>query len=127
MTVKESIVIDAPIDKVWQAVTDQRLINEWGGGPASMSDKEGALFSLWDGDVHGTNTKVVVEQLIDQDWFSREPWSKPSKVSLHFIADGNKTMFLIQHGDVPDDAAESVAKGWQKYYLEPIKQLLEKK
>lgn len=77
--IRQIYKIHAPISKVWQALVDPRIIEKWGGGPAIMSNKEGFNFSLWGGEIHGTNTKIKPEATLEQDWYSEKNWTKPSK------------------------------------------------
>ena len=117
--------IKAPIEKVWQALVDPKLINEWGGGPAKMSTKEGSEFSLWGGDIYGTNTKVVENKLLEQDWFSGHKWQRPSKVSFGLSQKDGVTEIKLVQTDIPDDEADDIDQGWKDYYLGPLKELLE--
>jgi activator of HSP90 ATPase len=123
-TIKQTYIVNAPANKVWQAFVDPKIIEQWGGGPAKMNDKEGTNFSLWDGDIHGTNTKVIDQKLLEQDWYGGE-WDAPSKISFHFAFKHGKTEIEMVHSNVPDNAAKDIDQGWKDYYLGPIKVLLE--
>lgn len=122
--IEQTYHINAPVTKVWQALVDPAVVEQWGGGPATMSVREGSKFSLWGGDIHGTNTKVVEHKLLEQDWFSGK-WDKPSKVSFQLKDNGDSTEVTLVHTDVPDDEVKDIAAGWKDYYLGPIKELLE--
>lgn len=111
----------APIHDVWQALTDQKIIDKWGGGPAKMEAKADSKFSLWGGDIHGTNTKVVAENKLVQDWYSGD-WKEPSVVT--FELSGNTTVKLT-HTNIPDSEFTSIKSGWDDYYMLPLKELLE--
>ena len=124
-TIQQTYRIKAGIDKVWQALTDPKVITAWGGGSATMDEKEGAKFTLWGGDIHGTNTKIVKNKTLAQDWFSGD-WEKPSKVTFTLTSKGEETSVDLLHEDVPDKEADDIADGWKKYYLGPLKDLLEK-
>lgn len=52
----------APLEKVWQALVDPKVIDMWGAGKAKMSDKESDTFTLWDGEVHGKNLEVIPQK-----------------------------------------------------------------
>ncbi len=49
--IKQTYIIKAPLEKVWNALTDPKIIEKWGAGPAIMDSKEGTEFSLWGGDI----------------------------------------------------------------------------
>lgn len=123
--IEQTYVIDAPADQVWQALTDPNRISEWGGGPAKMTDSEGAEFSLWGGDIYGKNTKVVPNQILEQDWFGGRDWQQPSRVTFTLESDNRGTkVHLVQH-NVPDTEAKDIEQGWKDYYMGPLKELLE--
>jgi uncharacterized protein YndB with AHSA1/START domain len=123
--IKQKYTIKAPVEKVWQALTDPKIINQWGGGPAKMDDKIGTEFKLWGGDIHGKNTKVVKNKELAQDWIS-EDWPEPSKLVFKLSAvKGGMIVDLIQT-DVPDEDVDDIADGWKEYYLGPLKIYLEK-
>jgi len=117
--------IHAPVKKVWQALTDAKIIEAWGGGPAKMSDKAGFSFSLWGGDTWGKNIKVVPEKLLVQEWYGGK-WDEPSIVSFSLSEKMGNTALLLKHENLPDDGWKDFADGWKDFYLGPLKKLLEK-
>lgn len=121
-----SVTVNAGVAQVWKAFTDPSTIDAWGGGPAKMDDKVNTQFSLWGGDIHGTNTSVTPQKLLKQHWYSGS-WKNPSKVSFVFskIA-ADETKVELTHTDIPDDEYEDIADGWERYYLGPLKKLFEK-
>ncbi len=100
------------------------MINDWGGGEAKMSGKEGADFSLWGGDIHGKNLKVVKGKKLVQDWMSGK-WEEYSKVTFNLLKENGKTRLELIHENIPDKEADEIATGWKRYYLGPLKKLLE--
>ncbi len=121
---RQTYLISAPVSKVWQALVDPKIIDKWGGGPAKMRDEVGYKFSLWGRDIHGTNTKVIKERELAQDWYGGD-WEKPSKLIFTLSSKDGKTQVALLHEDVPDEEAEDINDGWRQYYLGPIKELLE--
>ncbi|MBI3495081.1 SRPBCC domain-containing protein [Candidatus Berkelbacteria bacterium] len=122
--ITQTYTIKAPLKKVWQALVDPEIIHEWSGGPVKMDEKEGTKFSLWGGDIHGINTKVVLYKLLTQDWYEGD-WAKPSQVIFTLIYKNGVTTITLDHKNIPDDAAADIADGWKTYYLGPMKELLE--
>lgn len=122
--IEQTYIVKAPINKVWQALVDPKVIDKWGGGPAKMSANEGSEFSLWGGDIYGTNTKVVANKLLEQDWFGGK-WDQSSKVSFRLSVNGDQTQVKLVQINVPDENAKDIAQGWKDYYLGPLKELLE--
>ena len=82
------------------------------------------MIEQWGGDIHGTNTKVTIDKLLEQNWFSGD-WTQPSKVSFKLEVKGDTTVVKLKHTGVPDSDAKDIGQGWKDYYLYPIKELLE--
>lgn len=124
-TIKQTYKISAPVKDVWQALVDPKIIAKWGGGPAKMDNKTGTKFTLWGGDIFGKNTKVSENKELMQEWFGGD-WEKPSKVTFTLKEKDRKTEVKLLQEDVPDEEAEDIDEGWKKYYLGPLKELIEK-
>lgn len=118
-------LIHASIHDVWQALTDPKQISAWGGGPAKMEASAGTKFSLWGGDIHGTNVKVISEKKLVQEWYSGN-WPKPSLLTFSLSQSGNTTTVLLTQIDIPDAEYQEIAKGWDDYYMGPLKKLVER-
>jgi len=128
--IKQTYHIDAPLSEVWQALVNPKYIDGWGGGSVKMNDKVGEKFSLWDGSIWGKNTEVIPEKKLVQEWYSdsdNRQWEKPSLVTFTLHQEKDTVRIELLHIDVPDADAESIKKGWQEYYLGPLKDYLEEK
>ena len=121
---KQRYEIKAPIGTVWQALVDPEIIEKWSGGPAKMSDKESFEFSLWGGDIHGKNIKVVKNKELVQDWYGGD-WDQPSKVTFRLSEDQGVTEVNLIQENVPDEEFEDIEDGWKQFYLGPILDFLE--
>jgi activator of HSP90 ATPase len=127
--IKLQYQIKAPLTEVWKSLVDKQYINNWGGGPVEMEDKVGFNFTLWDGEIWGTNIKIIKHELLKQEWFSDEAnkWDQPSIVTFKLTyKDGITTLDLL-HEQVPDRNAKDIEDGWKEYYLGPLKEYLELK
>lgn len=123
-TIKQTYGINAPVEKVWQALTDPTVMDDWGGGPAEFEARVGGKFSQWGGDIYGTNTKIVPNKLLEQDWWSTSSSSKkPHKVSFALNEKDGKTTVKLTHANIPDGEEDDFADGWRDYYLGPIEAL----
>ena len=126
-TIKKKYSISASIDKVWKALVDPDEIENWGGGPATMNDRPGSLFKLWGGDIFGKNVDVQRFKLLVQQWYGGE-WDMPSIATFSLQKQGeNKTVVELVHEDVPDREAKDIDKGWDEYYMGPLKLYVENK
>ncbi|OGE44120.1 hypothetical protein A3B45_04190 [Candidatus Daviesbacteria bacterium RIFCSPLOWO2_01_FULL_39_12] len=123
-SIQQKYIINAPLAKVWQALVDPSLIEDWGGGPAKMGDQAGFEFELWGGDIYGKNIEVVPQSKLVQEWTAGE-WNQPSKVTLTLSGKGNKTTVELLHEDVPDGETLEFEDGWKTNYLGPLKEYAE--
>lgn len=116
--------IKAPVEKVWQALVDPKIINEWSGSTAKMDEKVGAKFELWHGDIRGVNLEVVKHKKLVQSWYSGD-WPKPSKVIFELHGRGDQTTLNLTHAEVPAKSQKSIDSGWDQYYFGPLKNFVE--
>lgn len=123
--ITQTYTIKAPVAKVWQALTDAKLIEQWHAGPAEFDATVGGTFSLWGGDIHGTNTAVVPNERLEQDWYGHDHPDRRYRVHFVLKADGDHTVVELLHKDVPADELHDFAEGWREYYFDPITELLE--
>jgi activator of HSP90 ATPase len=122
--IKKHYEISATLPRVWQAFIDQTEISDWGGGPVIMDDIVGTKFSLWGGDIHGTNIEVIPEKRLTQDWYGGD-WDKASRVIFTFSERNGKTIIDLIHKGVPVGEEAEFDSGWDDYYLGAIKKYLE--
>jgi uncharacterized protein YndB with AHSA1/START domain len=124
MHVEQTYTIKAPISKVWQALTDAATAERWGAAPAKVDAIEGGEFSYWDGDIHGTFTKIIPEKLLEQDWYGHDNPTWKYKVTFMFEGDNkNTTVHMVYSGNILDEQKD--ISDWHDYYFDPIKKLLE--
>ena len=122
--IQQKYEIQVPVELVWRALTEPEMIKQWSGSPADMSAEEGKEFSLWGGSIWGTNTKVIIEKLLEQDWYGGD-WAEPSKVVIKLSEKNSETVIELSHTNVPEKEVQNFAEGWNDYYFGPMKELLE--
>jgi activator of HSP90 ATPase len=122
--IRQTYHIRAPISRVWLALVDPKVIDAWGGGPARMDARVGTRFALWGGDIHGTNTRVVKQEMLVQDWYGGD-WPEPSRVKFTLQAEEHGTKVILVHDGIPDEEVDAIRAGWRDYYLGPMKEYLE--
>lgn len=124
--IDQSYTINAPIAQVWSALTDATVAEQWGAAPAKVDAREGGEFSYWDGDIHGTFTKIVPQKLIEQNWYGHENPTWKYTATFAFEDNGkNTTVRLTFTGNIVDEQKDIA--DWRDYYFDPIKKLLEDK
>jgi len=121
---EQTYTIKAPVSNVWEALTSATVAEQWGAGPAKVDPVEGGEFSYWDGDIHGMFTKLVPQELIEQDWYGHDNPSWKYTVRFTFADHGdNTTVGMLLSGDIVDEQRD--IDDWRDYYFEPIRKLLE--
>jgi len=119
-----SYTIKAPVAKVWWALTTAEAAEQWGAGPAKFDATEGGEFSYWDGEIHGTNTKVVPNKLLEQDWYGHDHPEEKYRTSFSLEVKGDTTIVhFVMAGHIYDEQRD--INDAREYYFDPIKKLLE--
>ena len=122
--IQQTYTIYAPVEKVWQALTDAKVAEQWGAGPTKIDAREGGEYSFWDGDIHGAFTKLVPNTRIEQDWYGHDNPTWKYNVVFDFEDDNEITTIRMTYsGDILDEQKDIA--DWRDYYFDPIKKLLE--
>ena len=124
MVIRQSYVIHAPVAKVWQALTDPKVIAAWGAGPANMRPTVGYKFKLWGGDIWGKNTEIKKNKRLAQEWYT-DKWKHPSLVTITLNWENGRTYVDMLQEEVPDDERDKINKGWKEFYFGPLIRLVE--
>ncbi len=118
------LTINATPEEVFNALTNPFQIELWTGYPTVMDDKEGTIFSLWEGDITGCNIEIVKNYKIVQEWFFGAT-ENPSIVTFLLKKSGKDTRIELTHTNIPCDAYDEITEGWKEYYLKSMKDFLE--
>ncbi len=125
-TIEQSYEMNASAEEVFDALVNADTIQNWSEDEVKMSAEVGAAFSLWGGQMFGTNLEVVKNKKLVQEW-CYDQWEKPSKVTFTIKTKGKKTIVDLLHEEVPEKSVNSIADGWDAYYLGAIKKMFEEK
>ncbi len=135
---KASISINAPVDKIWDALTNPELIRQYMFGTNIISDwKEGSPI-IWKGEWEGNKyedkgviLKLEPERLIQYSHFSALSVQQDLPENYHTVTielsgKGKQTFVsLLQDNNETEEAREHSQKNW-KIMLDGLKKLLEK-
>lgn len=122
-TIRQTVVVDAAPEEVYDAYVDMKKHAEFTGSPASGNSKVGGRFTAWDGYITGKFVRLERGTRIVHEWRTTE-WPEgypPSTVELTFKGKGRKTELTMVHSKAPAEQAEEYARGWAEYYWEPLK------
>ena len=126
--IHKKYTIQVPVHQVWEALVEPAKIKQWSGSTAKMTTRQGAEFSLWEGDVWGKNLIVEPDRSLTQEWWSSDmppDLKKPSVVNFELSKLANGTELQLTHKYVPTQNLNDISAGWDDYYLGPLKQYLE--
>jgi len=126
-TIRQTVVIAATPDEVYDAYVDPEKHSEFTGSPATGSPRVGGRFTAWDGYIMGRYLELVKGRKIVHEWKTTEwPAGDPSSVvELTFRPKGKGTELTMVHSKVPADQAEEYESGWTAYYWDPLKKYFE--
>jgi len=123
-TIKQTYEMNATPEEVFEALVNPNIIQDWSGDEAKMIAEVGGKFSLWGGQMFGTNLEVVKNKKLVQEW-CYDQWEAPSKVTLTIKPKGKGSVVDLLHEDVPEKSINSIADGWGAYYLGAMQEMFE--
>lgn len=130
--IQQTYKINAPVAKVFAALTDPDLIKQWSGSSAKMSSNAGEKFELWDKSITGENIFVKKNRKLVQTWFAdNQAWKSYIKqggisIAIFTLEESEGfTLLELTHEGVPEADYKETESGWKDYYLGPLKELLE--
>jgi activator of HSP90 ATPase len=127
--IEQEVRIKCTPHEIYEAFMDSKIHSKFTEGKAKISREIDGNFSVFEGDINGKNVKLIQDQKIVQSWRSEgENWPKGyySTITLILEPIDEGTLIKFKHVDIPEGAIESVKDGWNTYYWEPLKELLEK-
>ncbi|MEP7371898.1 MAG: SRPBCC domain-containing protein [Chitinophagaceae bacterium] len=130
---------DAPIEKVWQAITDKDKMKQWYFDLAEFKPEVGFEFSFTGGPedrsyLHVCKiTEVITGRKLTYSW-RYDGHEGNSFVTFELFPEGNKTILKLTDTGLetfpasnPDFARENFVKGWEHIIGISLKEYLEKK
>jgi uncharacterized protein YndB with AHSA1/START domain len=129
--IEKEMVIKAPVDKVWAALTDPGTIGAWmDDDSVKVSLKVGGKYALFGGVTTGKFTAVEMPSVLEYTWRQAE-WEKSEPDTLvrwELEPDGKKTKLRLIHSLFADrQGRDDHDEGWDVYFLDPMKEWLESK
>ncbi len=127
--IRKSIHINAPIEQVWDALTDPKAIGVWMMDTSVKSTRRtGGKFVYFSGATTGQYTEYTKPNKLAYTWRQQE-WPKEwadSVVTWKLKADQTGTKVELSHTHFPNQAErDGHDEGWDAYWLGPMKKWLE--
>ena len=129
---------NAPIEKVWKAITDKDEMKQWYFDIAAFKPEVGFEFQFEGGKdekcyLHLCKiTEVVIGKKLSYSW-RYDGYEGNSFVTFELFPDGNKTRLKLTHDGLetfpiknPDFAKENFIEGWTYITGTSLKEFLEK-
>ena len=121
-SIKKYYNLNASPADVYNAITNQKMIEIWTGDDAKMEPIAGTEFSLWDGSISGVNIEFIENEMIVQEWFFGDNEQK-SIVTIKLHPDKKGTSVELYHTNIPDEAYTNISEGWDEDYFGALKEL----
>lgn len=121
---RQTIHIKVSREEVFNAITNPLTIELWSGYPAVIEPMADTEFSLFDGDITGRTIAIDAPSMLEQEWAFGEE-TTASIVRMELSEESGKTMIVLHHTNIPDEAYENISLGWREYYLAALKSYLE--
>jgi uncharacterized protein YndB with AHSA1/START domain len=119
------ILLNAPVSKVWKAITEKEEMKQWYFDLTEFRAEEGFEFQFYGGDenkqwLHLCKiTRVITERKLIYSW-RYDGYPGISYVSFELFPEGNKTRLKLTHAGlesfpvdiVPEFSKENFIEGW---------------
>lgn len=129
-------IFNAPIDRVWKAITDKDDMKQWYFELADFKPEKGFEFQFYGGSedrqyLHLCKiTEVIFQRKLTYSW-SYDQYEGMSYVTFELFPEGHQTRLKLTHSGLesfpklPDFAKESFAAGWTEIIGTSLKNFVE--
>ncbi len=135
----KEVLLDAPVSRVWKAITDKADMKQWYFDLADFKPEVGFEFQFY-GENEGRKwlhlckvTEVIPDKKLTYSW-RYDGYPGNSFVTFDLLPEGNKTRLKLTHegletfpSDVPDFAKSNFKAGWEEIIGTSIKKFVEGK
>ena len=128
-SIEQEIVIKSTPHEIYEVFMDEKKHSKLTESKAKVSREIGGNFSIFEGSLSGKNIELIQDKKIVQTWRGDgENWPKGyySTITLILEPSDKGTLIKFSQVDIPEASYESVKEGWDTYYWEPLKNMLEK-
>lgn len=121
--IKRYYKLNADPKDIYNALTNQKMLEIWTGEEAVMETEANTEFSLWGGSISGVNLEFETDKKIVQQWFFGDDEKEASVVTIKLHPDKKGTSVELHHTNIPDDAYENISEGWDDDYFGALREL----
>ena len=129
-TIRQEVTINAPPNRVYEALLDAKQFGAFTGTPADIDPKAGGAFSCFGDVITGRNIELLPNRRIVQAWrVAMWPEGTYSIVRFELQQQGAATRLVMDHVGFPEEMrahlnGEMPDGGWHRQYWEPLKKYL---
>ena len=112
-TVTRSVVLDAPPERVWEAITDETALSEWLAPEVELEPEEGGevVCRYADGSERRGEVELVEEaERLAFRWWREDAGPSRVEFALDAVADG--TRLVVTESELVPSATPLLAAGW---------------
>jgi activator of HSP90 ATPase len=120
--IKRYYTLNAEPKDVYNALTNQKMIEIWTGENAKMIAEPETDFELWNGSISGVNLEFEENKKIVQRWHFGEQ-DEDSMVTIKIHPHKKGTSVELLHTNIPDEAFDNISDGWDEDYFGAVKEL----
>ncbi len=115
--------LPGPVERVWQHLTDTKLLNAWFGDNSNIEPRQGGAVRLMDGHIRGTVTQWQPPHLLSYTWNVFSPGDPSDAVSaypesyltLSLRPKGDQVLLTLTHLPVLERFEKQNAMGWHTF------------
>ncbi len=119
---KKYYTLHAEPKDIYNALTNQKMVEIWTGEDAIMQPEPNTEFSLWNGNITGINLEFEENRKIVQKWYFGEQ-DEDSIVTILLHPDKKGTKIELRHTNIPDEAFKNISEGWDEDYFGALREL----
>ena len=120
-TIKQTVIINAKPQEVYEAIVDAKKHAEFTGAEVKFENRAGGKFDIWGGELTGENVELVKGKKIVQKWRASDwPEGHFSDLTITLESENEGTRLVLVQENVPDDKADDIDDGWHQYYWKPM-------
>uniref|UniRef100_A0A1I7XJA0 Aha1_N domain-containing protein n=1 Tax=Heterorhabditis bacteriophora TaxID=37862 RepID=A0A1I7XJA0_HETBA len=120
-TVSVSDTFKVTPDRLFEVLSEIKLVQAWANGCVEWDFREGGKFALFGGSVSGMFIRIDVNSEIEVSWRLKSyPEGHYANIIFRLNDEGDSTSLVVTASEVPSHKAEETQNGLMRYYVASI-------